>query len=135
LESSGTTSTACSTLLLELLELAFLDPCLDRLAQLLRIGLAFALVLLRFVALALLRPQAGLLQGALALTGDRAGLGAAGEHRDRQRRLEVIGDALELGLVDRGQQPHQQEEGHHGRHEVGVGDLPGAAVVARGRPS
>jgi hypothetical protein len=47
-------------------------------------------------------------------------------------RVEVIRRcprSLRL-VVDRGQQPHQQEEGHHGRHEVGVGDLPGAAVVA-----
>jgi hypothetical protein len=27
-------------------------------------------------------------------------------------------------------QPHQQEEGHHGGHKVRVGDFPGAAVVA-----
>ena len=34
---------------------------------------------------------------------------------------------LRIGRVD---QPHQQEEGHHRRHEVGIGDLPRAAVVA-----
>ena len=28
------------------------------------------------------------------------------------------------------QQPHQQEERHHGGDEIGVGDLPGAAVMA-----
>ena len=27
-------------------------------------------------------------------------------------------------------QPHQQEEGHHRGHEVGIGDFPGAAVMA-----
>jgi hypothetical protein len=26
-------------------------------------------------------------------------------------------------------EPHEKEEGHHGRHEVGIGDLPGAAMV------
>src|SRR5262249_25600424 len=34
---------------------------------------------------------------------------------------------LGAGRID---QPHQQEEGHHRGHEVGVGDLPRAAVVA-----
>src|SRR4051812_48086828 len=35
-----------------------------------------------------------------------------------------------LALAD---QPHHQEERHHRRHEVGVGHLPGAAVMAVGR--
>jgi len=28
------------------------------------------------------------------------------------------------------EKPHQQEERHHGRHKVRIGDLPGAAVMA-----
>ncbi len=43
---------------------------------------------------------------------------------------EIVGDAALLlgrGGVD---QPHQQEEGHHRRHEVGIGHFPGAAVMA-----
>ena len=43
---------------------------------------------------------------------------------------EIVGDAALLfrgGGVD---QPHQQEEGHHRGHEVGIGDFPGAAVMA-----
>jgi hypothetical protein len=43
---------------------------------------------------------------------------------------EIVGDAALLfggGGVD---QPHQQEEGHHRGDEVGIGDFPGAAVMA-----
>ena len=43
---------------------------------------------------------------------------------------EIVGDAAFLfrrGGVD---QPHQQEEGHHRGHEVGIGDFPGAAMMA-----
>ena len=43
---------------------------------------------------------------------------------------EIIGDAallLRRGGVD---QPHQQEERHHRGHEVGIGDFPGAAMMA-----
>ena len=46
---------------------------------------------------------------------------------------EIVGDAallLGAGGVD---QPHQQEERHHGGDEVGVGDLPGPAVVGAAR--
>ena len=45
-------------------------------------------------------------------------------------RREIIGDAALLfgrGGVD---QPHQQEEGHHRGDEVGIGDFPGAAMMA-----
>ncbi len=44
-------------------------------------------------------------------------------------RVEVFDDGG-LGLVVGRQQPHDQEEGHHGGHEIRVGDLPRAAVVA-----
>ena len=45
-------------------------------------------------------------------------------------RGEVIGDALQLILGHRVEQPQEQEERHHRRHEVGIGHLPGAAVMA-----
>jgi hypothetical protein len=45
-------------------------------------------------------------------------------------RREVVGDALFLFGAGAVEQPHQQEEGHHRGHEVGIGDLPGAAMVA-----
>ena len=48
----------------------------------------------------------------------------------RQRRVEVILDALLVELRRRTEQPHQQEERHHRGDEVGVGDLPCAAVMA-----
>lgn len=35
-----------------------------------------------------------------------------------------------LLLVRCPEKPHQKEECHHGRHEIGIGDLPGAAVMA-----
>ena len=43
---------------------------------------------------------------------------------------EIIGEAAPLFLGGGVDQPHQQEERHHGGDEIGVGDLPGAAVVA-----
>src|SRR3546814_19803667 len=46
-----------------------------------------------------------------------------------QGRREIVGEALALGLVGRAQDPEQQEKGHHRRHEIGIGDLPGAAVM------
>ena len=47
-----------------------------------------------------------------------------------QRRREIIGDALALLLGRRAEQPQQQEERHHRGHEIGIGDLPRAAVMA-----
>ena len=44
-------------------------------------------------------------------------------------RAEIVGEAFALVLRRRVQQPHQQEERHHRRHEVGVGHLPGAAMM------
>jgi len=45
-------------------------------------------------------------------------------------RIEVVGNGS-LGLFVGGiDQPHDQKERHHRRHEVGVGDLPGAAMGA-----
>ena len=49
-------------------------------------------------------------------------------HRDR--RIEIVRDPLALFFRRRVQQPHQQEERHHGGHEVGVGHFPCPAVVA-----
>ncbi len=43
---------------------------------------------------------------------------------------EIVGDAGALLLGRRVEQPQQQEERHHRGHEVGIGHLPGAAVVA-----
>ena len=48
----------------------------------------------------------------------------------RRMRIEVGGNLRQRLLVGRVDQPHDQEERHHRRHEVGVGDLPHAAVVA-----
>jgi hypothetical protein len=55
--------------------------------------------------------------------------GPAGGFADAGRR-EIVGDAALLLRAGRVDQPHQQEEGHHGGDEVGVGHLPGAAVMA-----
>ena len=41
---------------------------------------------------------------------------------------EIVGEALALRLGGRVDEPHQEEEGHHRGDEIGVGDLPGAAV-------
>ena len=49
-------------------------------------------------------------------------------HRHLERILEKLGNALQIALGGRAQQPHQQEEGHHRGHEVGIGDFPGAAM-------
>src|SRR5262249_12087147 len=43
---------------------------------------------------------------------------------------EIVGDAVELFFRDGVQEPEKQEERHHRCYEVGVSDLPGAAVVA-----
>jgi hypothetical protein len=47
-------------------------------------------------------------------------------------RREILGEALQPLLVGIGDQPQQHEERHHRGHEVGVRDLPGAAVVTAG---
>ncbi len=39
---------------------------------------------------------------------------------------------LQIAFGGRTQQPHQQKERHHRRHEVGIGDLPCTAVMATG---
>jgi hypothetical protein len=54
---------------------------------------------------------------------------AAAEQRHLERRVEEVGDALLVALGRRAEQPHQEEERHHRRHEIGVRDLPGAAVL------
>ena len=53
----------------------------------------------------------------------------AGKGLRNTLRREIIRDAALLLGRGRVDQPHQQEEGHHGRHEVGVSHLPGATVV------
>src|SRR5690606_34291495 len=47
-----------------------------------------------------------------------------------QRSLEVLRDALEVALCRRTDEPHEQEERHHRRHEVGISDLPGTGVMS-----
>ena len=42
--------------------------------------------------------------------------------------FEIVGNAFALIGVGRTEQPHQQEERHHGGHHVGQGDFPGTAV-------
>ncbi|MNV06760.1 hypothetical protein D3C71_971590 [compost metagenome] len=64
--------------------------------------------------------------------GHRAGFRrTAGAARDghAQRHAEVFRDALEFLARHDTDQPHHKEEGHHGRDEVGVCDLPAAPVV------
>src|SRR5438132_5686745 len=55
---------------------------------------------------------------------------AAAHEGDLERRVEEVGNALLVAFGGGAQQPHEQEEGHHRRHEVGIGNLPGAAVMA-----
>src|SRR3546814_2587976 len=43
---------------------------------------------------------------------------------------EIIGNACLVLVGGDVEQPQQQEEGHHRRHEVGIGNLPGAAMGA-----
>ena len=54
---------------------------------------------------------------------------AAGNPRDRHGRREIFGDTLALLFRRRVLQPHQEKERHHGGHEVGIGDLPGAPMM------
>src|SRR5690606_6398747 len=42
---------------------------------------------------------------------------------------EIVGEALLLLRRGHADEPEQEKEGHHGCHEVGIGYLPGAAVV------
>src|ERR1017187_2627880 len=43
---------------------------------------------------------------------------------------QIFEDRGALFFGHRSDQPHDHEEGHHRRHEVGVGDFPGPAVMA-----
>ena len=43
--------------------------------------------------------------------------------------LEIAADGF-LDLLAAVHQPEHDEQGHHGGHEIGIGDFPGAAVVA-----
>lgn len=54
----------------------------------------------------------------------------AGIARDGDFGAEVVRQTFALIFGRRVQQPHHQEECHHRRHEVGIRDLPCAAVVA-----
>jgi len=54
----------------------------------------------------------------------------AGRHAADAGGREELGDAAALLRTRRVDEPHQQEERHHGGDEVGVGNLPGAAVMA-----
>src|SRR5690606_4861813 len=44
---------------------------------------------------------------------------------------EILGNAFAILLRGDADQPHDQKESHHRRHEVGVGDLPATSVVCR----
>ncbi len=48
---------------------------------------------------------------------------------NRDGRREVVGQPFLLLFGGRVEQPHQQEEGHHGGHEVRIGDFPCATMV------
>ena len=48
---------------------------------------------------------------------------------DQLDRVEVAGDRRLGLLVGGADQPHHEEEAHHGGHEVGKGDFPDAAVM------
>src|SRR5690606_40805015 len=69
-----------------------------------------------------------------AAPGDDAGAvprTAATLLRHAQRTLEEIGNALEVTVRGRAEEPHHQEKGHHRGDEVRVGDLPRATVMGR----
>src|SRR5690606_19820075 len=51
--------------------------------------------------------------------------------RDFQRRTKILGNPFPFALRRNADQPHNEEERHHRRHEIGVGDLPAAAVRCR----
>ena len=134
-------------LALELLQLLVaLDRSLDvlfQLAQLLDFFLRFQaqkLLPRRFqVDDLLLRRQLALFhlpfaaRQILAAALDDAGTvaaAAAAHQRHLERRLEIFGDALQIALGGRTQQPHEKKKCHHRRDEVGVGDLPCATVMS-----
>jgi hypothetical protein len=54
----------------------------------------------------------------------------ARDARHRNRRAEIVRKPLALLFRRRVQEPHQHEEGHHGRHEIRIGDFPRTPVVA-----
>ena len=62
-------------------------------------------------------------QDAFAVAGT-----VAAHQGNLDRRGEIAGDTVEIAFGGGAQQPHQQEEGHHGRHEIGISDLPGATM-------
>ena len=43
--------------------------------------------------------------------------------------MEIGGDTSQIARRCGAKHPHQQEEGHHGRYEVSVGDFPSATVM------
>ncbi|MCW0462798.1 hypothetical protein NB717_003866 [Xanthomonas sacchari] len=106
--------------------------------------LLLALRGLAVVALQALAAERILVVAALHLAGaaelDHRGAGAAGAgHAGARRRAlagqragiaEVFGDRRALFLGGGRHQPQHQEERHHRGHEVGIGHLPRAAVVA-----
>ena len=53
---------------------------------------------------------------------------AAG-HRDLQRRFKIFGNLHQLLRAGDRDQPHHHKKGHHRRHKVGIGDLPGAVAA------
>ena len=65
---------------------------------------------------------------------DHAGAGACATttlHGDLEWRLKtVVGYALLVAFGGAAKQPHQQEESHHGGHEIGIGNLPGTPWAA-----
>ena len=65
----------------------------------------------------------------------RDGLATADAARPRisipkRPRREIIGNTFALDIGRDVQQPQQQKERHHRRHEVGIGDFPCAAVMS-----
>src|SRR5690606_513981 len=49
---------------------------------------------------------------------------------DEPDRVEIARHRSPRFLIGGVDQPHDEEEAHHGGHEIGKGDLPGAAVMA-----
>ncbi|MNG77275.1 hypothetical protein D3C79_358210 [compost metagenome] len=75
-----------------------------------------------------------LLGGIIPAPRDRAALRTAlvaGGQRHLQRRAKIFGDLRQLLRAGDRQQPHHQEERHHGGHKVSISNLPGATVVRR----
>jgi hypothetical protein len=71
--------------------------------------------------------QGALIEGSMA--AERLA-GAGGRVRHQVVGAEIVGESFTLVLGRGVEQPHQQEERHHRGDEIGVRDLPGAAVVA-----